>query len=69
MLVLSSTPHDGIVIAHRGVTIKVSINQIKHHAVSLGFDAPAEVKIYRESIFHRVMAEGARNPRLKRDIG
>lgn len=54
MLVLSRKPHEKL---HIGDDIVVTVVSISGGRVRLGFEAPAEVKVYRSEIAARLQGE------------
>ena len=57
MLVLTRKPGESVVL---GNSIRVTVVECSSGTVRLGFDAPAEVSIYREEIY-REIAEANRS--------
>lgn len=57
MLVLSRRCNESIVI---GGQIKVTVTEIHGNQVRLGVDAPKDVRVDREEIHTRILAEHAR---------
>lgn len=54
MLILSRRPGEIIRI---GDLIKIQITEIQGNQVKMGFDAPLDLKIYREEIYNLIMRE------------
>jgi carbon storage regulator len=55
MLVLSRKLGEVIVIP--GIDLKLTVVAIEGNAVRLGITAPPEVRVYREELWNRVIAE------------
>lgn len=54
MLVLTRRIGETVIIQDN---IKVKVLEINGNQVKLGFEAPSEVKIYREEIYNQIIAE------------
>jgi len=60
MLVLSRKLGEVIVIP--GIDLKLTVVAIEGNAVRLGITAPPEVRVYREELWNRVVAESGAAP-------
>ena len=61
MLVLSRKPLEAVVVGGAdGVErlLKVTVLEIKHGSVRLGFEATAEVPVHRWEIWERIQSDG-----------
>jgi carbon storage regulator len=61
MLVLSRKPLEAVIVG--GVDgierlLKVTVLEVKHGSVRLGFEAPADVPIHRSEIWERIQNDG-----------
>jgi carbon storage regulator len=54
MLVLTRKLKEGITI---GDEVKITVLSIKGNQVQLGIEAPSHVKVYREEIYAKIVAE------------
>ncbi|BCR06603.1 carbon storage regulator [Desulfuromonas versatilis] len=54
MLVLTRKPGEGIII---GDNIKITVIEVKGGGIRIGIDAPAEMKIHRQEVYDRILAE------------
>jgi carbon storage regulator len=48
MLVLTRKPGESVMV---GNSVRITVTEISPNAVRLGFEAPAEVSIYREEVY------------------
>ncbi len=53
MLVLTRKAKQSVIV---GNSIKITVIELSHGAVRLGFEAPPEVSIYREEIYEEIAA-------------
>ncbi len=51
MLVLTRKPRESVIV---GNSIRITVIELSHGAVRLGFEAPPEVSIYREEIYREI---------------
>jgi carbon storage regulator len=54
MLVLTRKVGETVIV---GDNIRITVLEINRNQVRLGFEAPAEVKIYREEIYNQIVME------------
>lgn len=54
MLVLTRKEGEGIII---GDNIKITVVEMKGGGVRIGIDAPRELKVHRQEVFERILAE------------
>jgi len=54
MLVLTRKPGQSVYI---GENVKVTIHGIRGNQIRMGIEAPNNVRIYREEIFHQILEE------------
>ena len=54
MLVLTRKPGQSVYI---GENVKVTVHGIRGNQVRMGIEAPNNVRIYREEIFHQILEE------------
>ena len=59
MLVLGRKRGERILIGHN---IEIVITEVRGEKVRLGFNAPDDVPIHREEVFHRIEAECNHSP-------
>lgn len=59
MLILTRRVQEAIMI---GDNVTVTVLSVKGNQVRLGIDAPKDVEVHREEIFHRVKAGLAQGP-------
>ncbi len=55
MLILTRRPGEAIMIDDE---VKVIITNVKGDQVSIGIEAPREVQVHREEIYHKIQLEG-----------
>ncbi len=55
MLILTRRPGEAIMIDHE---VKLIIPNVKGDQVSIGIEAPREVQVHREEIYHKIQLEG-----------
>ncbi len=61
MLVLSRKPLEAVIVGgHDGIErlLKVTVLEVKHGSVRLGFEAPDDVPIQRSEIWERIQSDG-----------
>lgn len=61
MLVLSRKPLEAVIVGGQdGIErlLKVTVLEVKHGSVRLGFEAPADVPIHRSEIWERIQSDG-----------
>ncbi len=61
MLVLSRKPLEAVVVGGGGgfeCLVKVTVLEIKHGSVRLGFEAPADVPVHRWEVWERIQNSG-----------
>jgi carbon storage regulator len=51
MLILTRKPGESVMV---GNSVRITVTELSSGAVRLGFEAPAEVSIYREEIYHDI---------------
>jgi len=56
MLILGLDPGEAIYLLHRGVRSSVTLGSIRGDVIRLGFDAPKEVVILRETVYQGIVA-------------
>lgn len=54
MLVLTRKPGQSVYI---GENVKITVHGVRGNQVRMGIDAPNNVRIYREEIFHQILEE------------
>jgi len=59
MLVLSRQRDEAVII---NGNIKVVVVEIRGDKVRLGFDAPKEMPVHREEVWHAIERESSRDP-------
>jgi len=65
MLVLSRKNQESVVVgadAGLGSTVKVTVLEICHGSVRLGFEANKDVPVYREEVWERIRSSRRRDP-------
>ena len=59
MLILTRRVGETLII---GDNVKVTVLGVRGHQVRIGVDAPKDVSVHREEIYHRIQSEQSSNP-------
>ena len=59
MLILTRRVGETLII---GVDVKVTVLGVRGHQVRIGVDAPKNVSVHREEIYHRIQSEQSGTP-------
>lgn len=61
MLVLSRKKNESIIIGSGEKEIKIKIIEINGNSIRLGFEAPSDISIHREEVYHAIKKDEAKN--------
>jgi carbon storage regulator len=61
MLVLSRKKNESIIIGSGEKEIKIKIIEINGNSIRLGFEAPNDISIHREEVYHAIKKDEAKN--------
>jgi carbon storage regulator len=67
MLVLTRQKEQKIIVEIGGLRMTITVADVRGDKIRLGFDAPANFKIYRQEIYDAVLEENRASTRMRPD--